>query len=145
MRRLIAAGVSLSTVLVALFGVAMAQQVADQRLAGSWKTDLDGAEITITQSASGWSAAYSRNGVPIQGADPIIVKSASAQHITLVEYTPRTSLCYAGMQQQFELDLSSDGRSLVGKVEWPVGSCGDWDDRGDHTMKWVSVLGMRAQ
>jgi hypothetical protein len=129
-----------STTVAALLIPAAAQQTGDSRLAGSWKTDFKGAQIRIWNSGSGWSAAYSQ-----QGSDPIVVKGASGGHITLVEYVPRDSACFAGMQRQFELDLSSDGNNLVGKVQVARGSCGDWDDRGDHRMKWVSILGTRAQ
>jgi hypothetical protein len=144
MRRLRIVCAALSTTLAALVGTALAQQAADPRLAGAWKM-ANGPEITITQSSSGWSAGHSMNAVPMQGSDPVIVKSASAQHITLVAVTPDNSLCFAGLQDLYELDLSSDGKNLVGKVETATGSCGDWDDRGDHRMTWVSVLFTRVQ
>lgn len=128
------------TMIAALLIPVTAQQAADSRLAGSWNTDFKGSQVRIWNSGSGWSAAYAQ-----QGSDPLIVKGVSGGHITLVEYVPRDSSCFAGMQRVYELDLSSDGNSLVGKVQVAKGSCGDWDDRGDHRMKWVSILATRVQ
>lgn len=112
---------------------------------GTWNLGDGWRMVKIWNSGSGWSAGFpGPNGVLLSGNDPLVVKSVSGAHISLVEYTPNESACFAGEQQVFELDLSSDANSLVGKVQVAAGSCGAWD-RGDHRMKWVSMLGKRVE
>lgn len=122
------------TVAALLSSQAVAQQTADPRLEGSWRWDGTPETMNVSHSISGWSATSTT-------MDPPTVMSASGEHLVVVTIDSRV---FVGLQQRYELDLSSDGNHLVGKLQTYGGNLQTWMD-GDRNMRWVSVSFSRIQ